>query len=185
MKRLSNIYTALASTAICSLLFFTFVNYWISKRTGSPPSDLENELLVDAHNNQYTIDEIGQLRKEFALTFKYTDVQFEESAREGDFVNKYTDGTRKTSGNELCNSIPQERSIWLFGGSTLYGYGISDEHTIPSYLSKSLKAKTGKDWCVKNFGRGFYYSSQQLVLLVNLLARGPEKLAKKLYLLMV
>jgi hypothetical protein len=66
-------------------------------------------------------------------------------------------------------------NVFVFGGSTTFGYGLADEETIASALQRELRA-TGKRACVYNFGRGFYYSSQERVLFGNLLAAGivPE-----------
>ena len=40
---------------------------------------------------------------------------------------------------------------------------------MPSKIAKQLKNKTGKVWRIKNYARGYYYSSQELNLLAHLL----------------
>ena len=64
----------------------------------------------------------------------------------------------------------------MFGGSTTFGYGVTDIETIPSVLQQKLRASSSKQVCVYNFGRGFYYSTQERILFSNLLVAGiiPE-----------
>ncbi len=60
----------------------------------------------------------------------------------------------------------------MFGGSTLWGTGVKDEHTIPSFLQSFL----GKDYDVYNYGETGYVSMQELNYLLHMLAKGniPE-----------
>jgi lysophospholipase L1-like esterase len=62
--------------------------------------------------------------------------------------------------------------VWMFGGSTLYGSGVPDWATIPSFLAKDLNA-TGKS-CIEitNFGTEAYNSNQELLLLLEQLKAG-------------
>jgi lysophospholipase L1-like esterase len=67
--------------------------------------------------------------------------------------------------------------VFTFGGSTTFGYNVSDEHTWPSWLSKLLNERAREDGLdvqveVSNYGRGYYDSSQELVLLIDLLKHG-------------
>jgi len=70
---------------------------------------------------------------------------------------------------------PLDKSRWnvfVFGGSTTWGAGVADAETIPSALQKELRKLISTNVCVYNFGRGFYYSSQERILFSNLLAAG-------------
>ena len=58
------------------------------------------------------------------------------------------DGVQVTY-NDLNNSV------WFFGGSTTFGYGVEDNNTIPSKFERKSNEK------VINFGAGFYYSFQE------------------------
>jgi len=67
--------------------------------------------------------------------------------------------------------------IFALGGSTTFGYNVSDEHTWPTYLSTILneqaRAKSLKLHIeVVNYGRGYYYPSQETSLLLDLLKAG-------------
>ncbi|MCA1960379.1 MAG: hypothetical protein LDL33_06250 [Desulfomonile sp.] len=60
------------------------------------------------------------------------------------------------------------RTIFLFGGSTTFCYGLPDDQTIASHLQDMLAAD-GVDARVYNFGRGYYFSSQERALFEKLL----------------
>ncbi len=171
MKDLSKIGTVLFSSLLSIILLFLFHKYLSRNKSKNLPSNLNEEKLLEAHQGEYKIEEIYDLRNEFKTPLTFTDIQFEEKYKKGNYVNKNPNGSRKTFGDELCDQIPQNRKIWMFGGSTMYGYGLPDKSTIPSHLSRLLNKKTSKDWCIQNFGRGYYYSDQELTLLVNLIAK--------------
>ncbi len=73
-------------------------------------------------------------------------------------------------GNKRINN-----SVWLFGGSTMWGWAVSDKDTIPSHLQKILKIDT------INFGTGGYNSRQSLNLYLNLLSEGYRPRAVVFY----
>jgi hypothetical protein len=55
----------------------------------------------------------------------------------------------------------QQVYYFVFGGSTTFGYGESDNLTIPSNLQYYLREAFQTDQsAVYNFGRAFYFSSQ-------------------------
>ena len=147
-----------------SALYFAFL---ILKRPDL--ASLHSQSLVAAHEGKLTSQEIIELRQEFSKGFNFTDISFEEIPFRGQYVNKLLDGSRFSVFNDACVGTPKERIVWVFGGSTTYGYGVPDDQTIPSQLSNALNERTGEIWCIKNFARGFYYSSQEVNLLVNLL----------------
>lgn len=74
---------------------------------------------------------------------------------------------------------PRRRNVFIFamGGSPTFGYGVSDEHTWPSYLSRILNARATAAQLpinveVINYGKAFYYPSQETALLVDFLRNG-------------
>ena len=62
--------------------------------------------------------------------------------------------------------------VWVLGGSTVYGAGVPDWATLPSYLSQELNR--GKTGCVvvANLGVEAYVTSQEVILLIEQLKRG-------------
>src|SRR5215831_4053432 len=65
-------------------------------------------------------------------------------------------------------------SVWIFGGSTMYGYGVPDWATIPSYLSRELNAGAQNCVVVSNFGVEGYVIDQELILLEEQLKAGAH-----------
>jgi len=62
--------------------------------------------------------------------------------------------------------------VWMFGGSTLYGTGVPDWATIPSYLSRDLNSATTACIVVRNFGVEGYVTNQEVILLMEQLKGG-------------
>jgi hypothetical protein len=95
--------------------------------------------------------------------------QFREKPRSGTYINIAEAGFR--IGN-IQGPWPPDRdkyyTVFVFGGSTAFGYGVSDQETVPSYLA-DFWSKWRADARVYNFGRAAYYSSQERVLFEKLL----------------
>ncbi|HEY7098996.1 MAG TPA: SGNH/GDSL hydrolase family protein [Terriglobales bacterium] len=93
----------------------------------------------------------------------------------GKYVNTDTNeyGEWRRTINNIASSCqePHTTSIWMFGGSTLYGTGVPDWATIPSYLSQILNTAST---CarVTNFGVEGYGSDQEVMLLIAQLKAG-------------
>ena len=86
---------------------------------------------------------------------------------QGVYLNIDVDGIRQTAlPDEAYIGKPPMR-IWMFGGSTMFGWGLGDEWTIPSILQRRLQARL-PDYQVQvtNFGAPIYTSSQELALLI-------------------
>lgn len=68
-------------------------------------------------------------------------------------------------------------NVFILGGSTTFGYHVADEHTWPSYLSAILNEKAKSrglnlQVSVMNYGRGYYDTSQEMALIIDLLKSG-------------
>jgi hypothetical protein len=69
--------------------------------------------------------------------------------------------------------------VFVLGGSTTFGYNVSDEHTFPTHLSAVLNERTraanlAAHIEVTNYGRAYYYPSQETGLLIDLLRMGAR-----------
>jgi hypothetical protein len=81
-----------------------------------------------------------------------------------------------SSGARLTQNNPQSRTgnyktVFLFGGSTMFGYGVRDGETIPSYLAKQLNTPA-EQYQVFNYGQIGYNSNQELLYLILQLKNG-------------
>lgn len=106
-------------------------------------------------------------------------VQFSEPQYQGKRVNIDLDSKgfpiRRTI-NLVKDQSPLVQ-IFILGGSTTFGYNVSDEHTWPSFLSKILTERAAVAGLkiqieVTNYGRGFYTTSQETALFIDLLRSG-------------
>lgn len=91
-------------------------------------------------------------------------------------VGKLSKPRRKTINPKTNSKLPVVY-IFTFGGSTTFGYWVSDEHTWPTFLSQLLNERAEKERKpfrieVLNYGRNAYTSSQETALLIDILRSG-------------
>jgi hypothetical protein len=96
--------------------------------------------------------------------------EFKEGPHSGLFVNVDSSGFRITKNQGPWPPQSTSLNMFLLGGSTTFGYGVSDDETIASYLQEYLTTRLKRDVRVYNFGRGHYYSTQERILYEQLLA---------------
>ena len=85
----------------------------------------------------------------------------------GKYVN--TDDTPNGTWRRTINPVCGKQSrfdVWMFGGSTLYGTGVPDWATLPSFLSRELNSTGGRCVVVTNFGAEGYVTNQEVILLM-------------------
>lgn len=134
------------------------------------PTSREKKLALSIYKNKEWAE---SLFKEHEDTKKLDFDQYVGWKRQeyhGRFINIGADGTRKTSNrthalNANCDSI------YVFGGSTIWGIGVRDEYTVPSCLSKILN-QHGYNSIVKNYGESGYTFTQGVIRLILLLKEG-------------
>ena len=98
---------------------------------------------------------------------------FREVPYRGKFVNIDPAGFRLSKDQVPWPPRPEATNVFLFGGSTTFGYGVPDDETIASYLGECGLANGSRGrLAVYNFGRTFYFSSQELMLFQRLLNAG-------------
>lgn len=61
-------------------------------------------------------------------------------AVQGTYINVDGQGRRKTWSDPRTSATPEIQRIWCFGGSTLWGFGSRDDHTLPSEIARLLAA---------------------------------------------
>mgnify|MGYP006179255359 FL=1 len=75
-----------------------------------------------------------------------------ETERKGKFVNFDQVNGRKVVRPSNCKS-----KVYLYGGSTMFGYNVTDDTTI----AQELQNLVGDKYCIFNQGRAYYYSKQE------------------------
>lgn len=93
----------------------------------------------------------------------------ENQGYDNKFVNVSAELGRKTISPPVC-----KKNIFLYGGSTTFGAGVTDNQTIASYLGQIL-IDNKKNICVKNYGRRSYYSFQESILFQKHILKGKIK----------
>lgn len=68
-------------------------------------------------------------------------------------------------------------TIFTLGGSTTFGYNVADSQTWPTYLSAALNEQARAQGLpfhinIVNYGRGYFYPGQELILAIDLLKNG-------------
>jgi hypothetical protein len=101
-----------------------------------------------------------------SISYQYEHwIGFTTAAQISKFVNVNEFGIRANA-KPGRNMSALENAIWLFGGSTAFGHGVSDEETIPAQVEKALMTP------VVNFGVPDFYSAQENMLLAQYLKSG-------------
>ena len=123
-----------------------------------------SKLKIDKHNYPKEVVEVLDLSESdmnllsvetWKAYDKFTYVPFlghSETKREGKFVNFDQKNGRKISRPDNCT-----QNVYMYGGSTIFGYNVSDNETI----SQKLQNLLGQDYCVFNQGRAYFYSKQE------------------------
>ena len=104
---------------------------------------------------------------------------FRERPQSGMYVNIDAQGIRK-SWNPALPPEAGARPVLVFGGSTVWGWGARDDHTIPSYVARFLLDK-GTPSRVLNCGQKGYTLSQEVVQLTRMLQHGMRPQAVVFY----
>jgi hypothetical protein len=100
----------------------------------------------------------------------YTDMT--DPPARGRFVNVDAAGFRPIPRQGRWPPEAERHTVFVFGGSTTFGYGVTDSDTIAAYLQPLLPADRGRPVSVYNFGHSGYYSTQERILFERLLVAG-------------
>ena len=163
---------------LIGLILLNYFFFYYFKRIDSSAKNIISQQYYDINleliYQDMSFREINDLLKEtWSRNYMYEPfIQFKERPYKGDYVNIDNNGFRYTKNQGPWPPQSDSINIFLFGGSTTFGYGVSDNQTVASYLQEYLNEKLGQDVRVYNFGRGYYYSTQELFLYQQLLKSG-------------
>lgn len=103
--------------------------------------------------------------------------QFRIAAFEGEHITVDVNGFRRHAGAGPWPPDADSLNVFLYGGSTAFGYGVGDEQTVAAHLQRDLAGRLGASSAggpvrVYNFGRSGYFSTQERLLFERQLAHG-------------
>jgi len=139
---------------------------------------LQPGLLVEEIYSDMSQQDIASLLEEtWTRRYEYSPyIQFRERAYHGRFVNVHGAGFRYSREQGVWPPAEETVNVFIFGGSTTFGYGLRDDQTVASYLQQYLQPAFQRPLKVYNFGCGSYFSTQERILFTELLLAGwrPE-----------
>jgi len=194
-RKFKHWYTQAALALVNGLLLFVILNLILyaiiyARRSAKPPAPVDE---YGSAKSQTPLDEYGidKLRKAYPgwseedikslVTENYRDSRFEyepftgfrQRPFRGKFINVDPAGFRFSKDQAPWPPRSDAVNVFVFGGSTTYGFGLPDDETIASYLQQCAPANhSGGFVSVYNFGREGYFSSQELILFQQLLNEG-------------
>jgi lysophospholipase L1-like esterase len=89
----------------------------------------------------------------------------------GEMIHVDQEGFRETPGSTCTDDA---FSVYVFGGSTMWGTGARDAETIAAYLQSELSRMVERPVCVRNFGESGYVSTQAVIELLLQLRAGKR-----------
>ena len=123
------------------------------------------------HGVPWTAEYFRALRRMSVRWYPY--IYWKSSPISSSYLNVDQQGDRATWNKRYqSNNRGRPLTVFTFGGSTMFGYGVRDDYTLASLLSKSLGEKTDYNVEVVNYGQLGYVSTQEILLLYQLLRQG-------------
>ncbi len=189
IKKLAEFYKMTAITLLSTLILFTLSNLICLTWYGIKDLMFYKNFIAAKYKTPlenlypgFTKKEINQILDEsWMRPYVYEPyTQFKERAFNGKYVNVHKSGFRHVKEQGPWPPDKNNFNIFVFGGSTFFNYGLPDYQTIPSYLQEFFNQKE-KDshlppptshLCIYNFCQGYYFSSQECILLKKLITSG-------------
>lgn len=140
-------------------------------RVAGPVQKYGIELMQEVHS-EIAPEDLGPfLTESYQRGFRYAPLlSFREVPFEGRWVNVEEAGYRHGAEPLPWPPEPEYHNIFVLGGSTTFGYGVPDQHTIPAYLQMELEQRRPQLKArVYNFGQGSYFSTMERVFFEQLL----------------
>jgi lysophospholipase L1-like esterase len=175
-KRSLAVYQGLGVIFLNTLLFILLIelaagaySWLISGEDEGPAASTPSRLSIPYYAEQ---DWAPAYWSEFSNSDKYDYAPYVVWRRppyQGQTINVDANLHRLTPGAD-CR--PGAFTVWMFGGSTLWGTGAPDHLTIPAYVQAALMAQISGPVCVVNFGQSAYVAEQAWVELMLQLKAG-------------
>ncbi len=181
--RLKGGYTGLALILLNTFLLLLFTNLacagamrlWHAMRKGDADfrlAGMDRATALKAYPG-WSADDLGQLLRETCSRhYQYEPYTgFSERPFHGKYVNVEEAGFRSIGRPEAWPPSAATFNVFVFGGSTTFGWAVPDSDTIAASLQRRFDTD-GQRIAVYNFGRDGYFSGQEMMLLSRLLSDG-------------
>lgn len=176
-ERSKRVYTALALVCFNSSLLFggVLLVLWLFLPPATGGAFYSEEFDLDSYTRTPRA-EAEALGRDFDRMGEQASFQFDpwtlfhEREFASDYLNVLPDGVRRTLAPDPATAGLPPLRVWAFGGSTMFGWGVSDSQTIPSHLQPLLQARLPQRHVqVTNYGHGYFTSSMELSYFLSLL----------------
>lgn len=127
----------------------------------------DNREILPVYNNYPSYSKYWKEHTKSTSTHFEPYFHWKRNTFHGASINISINGIRSTTPPKSHNN----KTIFIFGGSTMWGTGSKDSHTIPSFLQQELN-NSNYNYKVTNFGETGFVSTQELNLLLLQLAQG-------------
>jgi len=159
----------LASTLIVLLILEGGLR--LAARVGGPAAETADpRITADAFAGEDWVKECFREISDISMVWQ-SYVYWRGAEFHGSCVNIDKSGVRR-SWNPTCPATKKKTKIFMFGGSTLWGFVARDDFTIPSVVSRVLSETGGACAEVTNFGETGYVITQEVIALMRLLEKG-------------
>lgn len=170
------LFSILTVLFICLVEFFSWVTLTIQDKLNNSFFMLSysDDAIKHLYNTEDPKSYKEMLDETWGREMKYEPfLEYGERPYDGKYVKISKDGYRYIKNQEVSFIDKNKINIFVFGGSTTFGYGVKNEETIPSYIQEILRVKYGKtNIAVYNLGAASYYSTIERIKFENLLASG-------------
>lgn len=179
-KKILYVYKIIAILVFNTVIFFFLLNVgaWVIltlKTSENEYSQIQlayDQFLLQLYPGM-SDDEIKQLLRETASRpFVFESfIDYKNMPFAGKYVNVSETGYRHSDPQGPWPPDNQNFNVFLFGGSTTFGWGVSDKETVATYLQEKLDRILAKNVFVYNFGTEHYYSTIERILFEQLLLK--------------
>lgn len=187
LEKISRLYRDIAviflNTVLLLIVFNLIVAPFVSRARKSHKKPAQHAWLIE----KYGFDRLAvaypgwkrkDLRQFLVETSNWEDeyepfTQFRQKPRHDRWITIDDNGFRPVPDQAPWPPSPDRYNVFVFGGSTTMGSGVPDDSTIPAFMSRGFSQCT-RPIGIYNFGRGYYFSSQERALFEKLLIEGQK-----------
>lgn len=180
LRRLKQCYISAAILFLNTIVVYIGLNISVGilflvrdafRQTSNPVSVTYGSRLDAVYPDLPEPERTRMLSEAWNRPYQYADfIHFQERTCTGTYVNVDKAGFRHSSDQGPWPPNSEHVNVFCFGGSTTFGYGVSDGQTVASHLQQALAHTSKRRICVYNFGVGWHFSTQERLRFEQLLA---------------